>query len=186
MELRRFGGRKYARAAVWCRRFDGRTLMRLYAVLAAVTLGTSLVSGHAARAQELAASSMDVLREQLDLDKKAVVEANLILTEPQAAAFWPIYEEHQRELAAIDAQVVKLVNDYVDKYVSGSITDAIARRMIGEATALDEAEVALRKRTLAKLDGAVPAIEAARYLQIENKIRAVVKFDLADAIPLVE
>ncbi|RPI62831.1 MAG: hypothetical protein EHM50_03250, partial [Lysobacterales bacterium] len=136
-----------------------------------------------AQGQELTASSMDVLRDQLDLDKKAVVEANLILSESQAAAFWPIYEEYQRELAAIDEQLVKLVNEYADKYVQGSITDAIARRMIGEATALDEAEVALRKKTLLKLDGVVPAIEAARYLQIENKIRAVVRFDLADAIP---
>jgi hypothetical protein len=160
--------------------------MRLYAALAVVMGGLAWLPIHPAEAQEVTASSMDVLRDQLDLDKKAVVEANLVLTESQAAAFWPIYEEHQRELEAIDARVVKLVNDYVDKYVSGSITDAIARRMIGEATALDEAELALRKKTLAKLDGAVPAIEAARYLQIENKIRAVVKFDLADSIPLVE
>ena len=160
--------------------------MRLYAALIAVTLGLSLVPAHPGHAQELAASSMDALRDQLGLDKKAVVESNLVLTESQAASFWPIYEEHQRELDAIDARVVKLVNDYVDKYVSGSITDALARRMIGEATALDEAEIALRKRTLMKLDGVVPAIEAARYLQIENKIRAVVKFDLGDTIPLVE
>jgi hypothetical protein len=160
--------------------------MRLYAALAVVMGGLAWLPLYPAQAQELTASSMDVLRHQLDLDKKGVVEANLVLTESQAAAFWPIYEEHQRELEAIDARVVKLVNDYVDKYVSGSITDAIARQMIGEATALDEAEVALRKKTLAKLDDAVPAIEAARYLQIENKIRAVVKFDLADAIPLVE
>ena len=55
-------------------------------------------------AQELSASSMDVLRDQLGLDKKAVVEANLILTESQAASFWPIYEEYQRELGAIDAR----------------------------------------------------------------------------------
>jgi len=160
--------------------------MRLYTALATFTLGMAMVCAVPAQGQEVTASSMDVLRDQLDLDKKAVVEANLILSESQAAAFWPIYEEYQAELAAIDAQLVKLVNEYADKYIQGSITDAIARRMIGEATALDEAEVALRKKTLLKLDDVVPAIEAARYLQIENKIRAVVRFDLADAIPLVE
>jgi hypothetical protein len=35
-------------------------------------------------------------------------------------------------------------------------------------------------------DGVIPPIEAARYLQIENKIRAVVRFDLADQISLVD
>ena len=160
--------------------------MRLYAALAAFTLGTSLLSANSAHGQELTTSSMDVLREQLDLDKKDVVEGNLLLTDSQAAAFWPIYDDYQKELAAIDARLVKLVNEYREKYVSGSITDVIARRMIGEALALDEAEVALRKKTVMKLDAMVPPIEAARYLQIENKIRAVVRFDLADAIPLVE
>ena len=146
----------------------------------------SLLCTSSAQGQELTTSSMDVLRDQLDLDKKDVVEGNLMLTDSQAAAFWPIYDEYQKELAAIDARLVKLVNEYREKYVSGSITDVIARRMIGEALALDEAELALRKNTLMKLDGMVPPIEAARYLQIENKIRAVVRFDLADAIPLVE
>jgi hypothetical protein len=160
--------------------------MRLYAAVAAFTMGMWLSPAGPAQGQGLAASSMDVLRDQLGLDKKAVVAANLILTEPQAASFWPIYEDYQRELEAIDAQLVDVVNEYVERYTNGSITDAIARRLIGEATALDEDEVALRKKTLLKLDGVVPAIEAARYVQIENKIRAVVRFDLADAIPLVE
>jgi hypothetical protein len=31
----------------------------------------------------------------------------------------------------------------------------------------------------------MPAEKVARYLQIENKIRAVIKYELADAIPLV-
>jgi hypothetical protein len=163
-----------------------RTSMRLYAALAAITMGMSLVALRPVAAQELAASSMDVLRDRLDLDKRAVVEANLILTEAQAASFWPIYDDYQRELETIDGQLVKVVNEYVERYVNGSITDAIARRLIGDAITLDEAEVALRKKTMLKLDGVVPAIEAARYLQIENKIRAVVRFDLADAIPLVE
>jgi hypothetical protein len=160
--------------------------MRIYTALAAFTLGMSLLCANSAEGQPLTTSSMDVLRDQLGLDKKDIVEGNLILTDSQAAAFRPIYEEYQKELEAIDARVVKLVNEYRERWVSGSITDVIARRMIGEALALDEAEVALRKKTLMKLDGVIPAIEAARYLQIENKIRAVVKFDLADRIPLVE
>ena len=160
--------------------------MRLYVALAAFTLGMSLVSARPAEAQPLATSSMDVLRTQLALDKKAVVKSNLVLTERQAATFWPIYDDYQKELGAIDVRLVKLVNEYFERYVGGSITDAIAQRLIGEAMAIDEAEVALRKKTLMKLDGVVPAIQAARYLQIESKIRAVVKFDLADRIPLVE
>jgi hypothetical protein len=160
--------------------------MRLYSALAAFTLGIALVCARSAAGQELAASTMDVLREQLDIDKRTVVEKNLVLTESEAKSFWPIYEEYQRELEAIDRRIVELVNEYTEDIAKKAVTDAEARRLIVAATALDEAEVELRKRTIAKLNGVVPAIEAARYVQIENKIRAVVRFDLADRIPLVE
>jgi len=153
----------------------------------AVAIGWSLAALAAVSgAQELRVSSMDVLRAQLDIDKRVVVDENLVLTESAAAAFWPIYDDYQRELQAIDERVVHLVNEYVEAYGNGSITDATAKRLLDESLALDEAEIALRKRYSARLAGVIPAIEAARYLQIERKIRAAVEFDLMDRIPLVE
>jgi len=160
--------------------------MRFHFVPATLALGAALFCAACAGAQEVTESSMDVLREQLGVDKKLVVEENLVLTEDQAAAFWPIYEDYQKELKAIDQRVVRLVNEYADAYNDLSITNAKAKQLIDEAIAVDEAEVVLRKKYAARLNGVIPAIEVARYLQIENKIRAVIRFDLADVIPLVE
>jgi len=154
--------------------------------LAVLLACVSLLTAVGARAQGLDASSMDVLRKELELDKKDVIKANLVLTDAEAAKFWPVYENYQKELQAIDERVVRLVNEYADSYKAGSVSDTQAQRFIREAIAVDEAEVALRKRTARRLEGAIPAIEAARYLQIENKIRAVIMFDLADLVPLVE
>lgn len=152
----------------------------------AAVIGLTMLGANFAFAQDLEVSSMDVLRAQLDLDKRVVVEENLVLSESAAAAFWPIYEEYQRELRAIDERVVRLVNDYAEAFDNESITDATAKRLLDESLALDEAEVTLRKRYAERLAGVIPAIEAARYLQIERKIRAAVEYELADRIPLVE
>ena len=151
-----------------------------------VVVGIAVLCAAGAGAQDLEVSSMDVLREQLDLDKRAVVEENLVLSESQAKAFWPIYDEYQRELGAIDERVVRLINEYAEAASKGSITDATAKRLFDESLALEEAEVALRKRYARRLVGVIPTIEAARYLQIERKIRAAVEYELADRIPLVE
>jgi hypothetical protein len=156
--------------------------MRLHVI----GLSLAMLGVHSAGTQQLELSSMDVLRAQIDLDKRDVIEDNLILTEAAAAAFWPIYEEYQRELRAIDENVVRVANEYIEAYNSDSITDATAKRLLDESLALDEAEVALRKRYAARLVGVIPAIEAARYLQLERKIRAVLEYDLADRIPLIE
>jgi hypothetical protein len=153
---------------------------------AAAIIGLAMLGANVAFAQDLEVASMDVLRAQLDLDKRAVVEDNLVLSESEAAAFWPIYEEYQRELRAIDERVVRLVNEYAEAFGNDSLTDATAKRLLDESLALDEAEVTLRKRYAARLAGVIPAIEAARYLQLERKIRAAVEYELADKIPLVE
>jgi len=67
-----------------------------------------------------------------------------------------------------------------------SVTDAKAKALMDEALAIEAAELALKKSCLGRLDGVIPAMKAVRYLQIENKIRALIRFDLAANIPLVK
>ena len=52
--------------------------------------------------------------------------------------------------------------------------------------AADEAEIRARRTLQGKLVKALPAKKAARYLQLESKIRAVQAYDIAVAIPLVK
>jgi hypothetical protein len=44
--------------------------------------------------------------------------------------------------------------------------------------------VALKRAYLPRLGKVLPAKKVARYIQIENKIRAVLKYDLAQQSPL--
>ena len=52
--------------------------------------------------------------------------------------------------------------------------------------AIDQAELAKRQSFLPNIQAVLPATKVARYLQIENKIRALIKYELASAIPLVQ
>src|SRR6188508_329226 len=44
-----------------------------------------------------AQDSMQQLRQQLAADKKQMVTANMELTAQEAAAFWPVYDQYQKE-----------------------------------------------------------------------------------------
>jgi hypothetical protein len=151
-----------------------------------LALAALALLGFVALAQKDTASSMDVLREQLGVDKRHVVDANLVLTESQAKQFWPIYDEYQAELGVLHERFARVVREYAAAYDTGTLTNAYAVELLDEAIAVDEAEVELRKAYARRLKGVIPGIETARYLQIENKIHAVVKFDLAESIPLAE
>lgn len=143
--------------------------------------------GAPAYAQNTSADmNMQILRDKLKADKKVLVAANMQLTDAEAKAFWPIYDQYQSDLSAINKRLGEGILAYASAYKAGSISDASAKRFLDEAIAIDDAEARLRKDYAAKLTAAIPAAKAARYLQIESKIRAAIRYELAAEIPLVQ
>jgi hypothetical protein len=130
--------------------------------------------------------NMQILRDKLKADKKVVVAANMQLTDADAKAFWPIYDQYQNDLNAVNKRLGEAILAYADAYKAGPISDGSAKKFLDEAIAIDDAEAKLRKDYAAKLTNALPAAKAARYLQIESKIRAAIRYELAANIPLVE
>jgi hypothetical protein len=50
--------------------------------------------GALAAAQDKPADNMQIMREKVKADKKLLVASNMQLTEAEAKAFWPVYEEY--------------------------------------------------------------------------------------------
>jgi len=136
--------------------------------------------------QDKPADNMQILRDKVKADKKLVVAANMQLTESEAKAFWPVYEQYQKDLAAINQRIGKLIESYAADYRANTMTDEKAKKLTAEFVAIEKAEAGLKEAYVPKLSKVLPAKKVARYLQIENKIRALVKYELAREIPLVQ
>lgn len=139
-----------------------------------------------ALAQNAGTSTMDILRQKVKADKKLVVAANLALTDAEGKAFWPVYEAYQKDLMQINQRLAATIKAYADAYNKGPVTNEAAKKLIDEAMAIDDAEAKLKSAMVPKVLAALPATKAARYIQIENKIRAAIRYELAANIPLVE
>ena len=136
-------------------------------------------------AHDKPADNMQILRDKIRADKKLVVATNMELTETEAKNFWPIYEQYQKDLQKINQRMANLLESYADDFRNKSLTDEKAKKLINDALAIDRAEADLKTTYAPKLSNALPIRKVVRYLQIENKIRAVVKYDLASGVPLV-
>jgi len=132
------------------------------------------------------ASDMQILAQKIKADKKLVVAANMQLTEDEAKGFWPVYDAYQKDLQGINKRLVGAIKSYAAAYNKGPVSDETAKKLINEAIAIEEAEVKLKRSYVPKLEKVVPGMKVARYIQIENKIRAIGKYELAANIPLVE
>ena len=137
-------------------------------------------------AHESSHKSMETLREEVKADKKALTEENLKLTYNEGKAFWPIYESYQKDLDKINERLVTLITDYAKEYRERSLSDKKAKQLISKYLAIEEDQVKLKKSYMKKLSAVIPDIKVMTYLQMENKIQSIIRFDCAIGIPLAE
>jgi hypothetical protein len=138
-----------------------------------------------AATQSAADTNMEILKQKIKADKRFLVSSNMGLTDAESQAFWPLYDDYQMELQQVNEQFGKTIMDYAEVYDKGPIPNDTARSLMDRALAVEQAEVGLKRKYAGKLERVLPATKVARYIQIENKIRALVRAELAGKIPLI-
>lgn len=137
-------------------------------------------------AQSKLADEMQAVFPNLKADKKAFIARNMQLTDTEAKGFWPVYDAYQQDLQKISERLYKAIETYAKAYKSNSLTDEQAKFLIDESVAIEEAEVKLKRSYLPRLGKILPAKKVARYVQLESKMRAQVRYELAAELPLVQ
>ena len=166
---------------------NGRTNKGMWALfIVTVLMAAVMAFPTSALTQDKPTDNMQILREKVKADKKLLVATNMELTESEAKGFWPVYEDYQKDLAAINQRIGKLIESYTSDYRASTLTDEKAKKLIDELIAIEQAEAGLKAASVPKLRKVLPEKKVARYLQIENKIRAAVKYELAAGVPLAQ
>jgi hypothetical protein len=137
-----------------------------------------------ARAGEADEASMEILRDTLRTNKKAVVDVNLGLSDAEAKAFWPVYDRYQKDLTVVQDRLVAVVEDYAANFKT--MTDDKASELVNEYLAVEQDRSEVRRAFLDPISQALPGKKVMRFYQIENKIDAVLRYQLAATIPVVE
>ena len=132
------------------------------------------------------ASNLDIIHEKLKADKKLIVAKYMDLTESEAKKFWPVYEDYQKDLQKGNERIRGLIESYAADYRNKSLTDEKAKKLLDEWIAIDQEEGKRRSAFAPKVLQALPVKKAARYLQIENEYRILLRYELAAAVPLVQ
>lgn len=130
------------------------------------------------------ADQMDLLREKARADKRLLVSDALALTEDEAKAFWPVYNAYQSDMVAHYDKMLAMIDRFAKSYES--MSDATATTLLNDYLVLEANHVAILKSYVPRFEKVLPAKKVARLYQVENKLRALVNFELAKQIPLVK
>jgi hypothetical protein len=131
------------------------------------------------------ASNLEIIHAKLKADKKVIVAQYMELTESEAKKFWPVYDEYQKDLRTSNDRLLRLLESYAADYKNNSLTDEKAKKLLDEWIAIEQDEGKRRSAFAPKVLQTLPAKKAARYLQIENEYRVLLRYELAATVPLV-
>jgi hypothetical protein len=124
---------------------------------------------------------------QLDIaaaraDRKAIVGANMNLTDTQAKAFWPLYDAYEAKMDKLDDRHAHEVKTYAEHYQT--LTDQDATNKLDEMIPIKQARLDVQRQFVPKFRAAVSSINTTRFFQIDNKLSAMIQCDIAQIVPL--
>ena len=151
-------------------------------ILLATVLALAL-SATPGRAGEAARANLDILRDTIRANRKALVAANLTLSDEEAARFWPLYDRYQADLKLVQDRAVKIIEDYTASF--NNLSDDKALKLADDWLSAEGDRVKVRRTYLDQFAKVLPGRKVVRFYQIENKMDAVLRYDLAGQIPVV-
>ena len=125
----------------------------------------------------------ELTRKAIKANKKVIVAQNMMLSEMEQKKFWPVYNTYQVELDKLNARMMNLIHEYAEYYKY--LTDKKAEMLLTEFFDIREEKIKLRKSYVDKFKDVLSPKRLLRYYQVENKLEAIIRHDMAREIPLV-
>ena len=149
-----------------------------------VVLLAAVLASVAAGAADAPEATPETLLETVRANRKALVAVNLALSAEEAGKFWPLYDRYQKELDVIGDRVEGIIEDYVASF--RELSNEKALRLMEDYLAAEAERVQVRHAYLPEFAKILPGRTVARFYQIENKMDAVLRYDRAATIPVIE
>ena len=136
-----------------------------------------------APAQQLLNNEDPFFRMAFNEEKRTLVQEFLDLSEADAAAFWPLYNDYEQERQTIGGARLTLAESYADKY--DALTEAQADGFVTEALRLRRAHQRLLQRYYNKIKKKTSPLVATQWLQLEEYLYTAILWELYEEIPFV-
>src|SRR5215467_13364526 len=127
---------------------------------------------------------IELLRSDIRQQKAQIMGAVMKLDVDQAANFWPIYSEHDAESTKLNNLSRANIREYARHY--DDMIDAKADELIQNAMDYRKEESELLAKYHGQVKSSLVAIQAARFLEIEEQILLIIDLQIESASPIVE
>jgi len=126
------------------------------------------------------------VRATMQKQKDEVMGAEMKLTAPEDKVFWPLYREYQEALGKLQDRSFKLLAGYGQERENETFTDQKAKALLDEYLDIEREGLWLKRTYMDKFAKILPAGKVMRYFQLENKIAAMINYQMTQGVPLAK
>ena len=129
-------------------------------------------------------SYIELLRTDLNAQRRQIINETMQLDDKQARIFWPIYNDYEANLDKLGDEKLAIVQEYATNFLT--MTNEKADELAQRVMALDDQRMALRRKYYDLMKKSLPAILVVRFFQVENQIQLLVDLKIASNLPIIE
>ena len=159
-------------------------MSKTFPLLPALLTSMALLGTAAPCLAQSATDEIEMVRVIVQAERKAVVAANMNLSDAESEAFWPVYNEYETEVRSVNDRRVKILTELARNFET--LTDAQAIDLLEQHFKFQQERIKVRKSYMKKFKKVLSGKQLARFYQIDGKIDTMIDFDIARAIPLVD
>ena len=126
---------------------------------------------------------LELLRRDLRSEKKKIIAMNLPLTETEAVAFWPIYDQYAGSMTKHYDEFYAIIKEYAA--TQKTLTDADALSMVKRWSDIQVRLAQTRQKYVPMFEKVVAGKKAAHFFQIDRRLYALMDLQIASEVPLV-
>ncbi len=150
---------------------------------ALVFLAAVVLAGYAAETfAQQERDEIELMLAQIRTNRQAIVTENLGLTAEESAVFWPLYRQFQNDRALMVDRTMKMLTEFRDNF--DGLSEEQAKTLVDEYFKIQKEELRLNEKYLREFRKILSQKKTLRYFQIENKLDAIIDYDLSQVIPL--
>ena len=148
-----------------------------------VLLTAAVLAGFASDAfAQQERDEIELMLAQIRTNRQAIVTENLALTAAESEVFWPLYRQFQNDRALMVDRTMKMLTEFRDNF--DVLSEEQAKALVDEYFKIQKEELRLNEKYLGEFRKILSQKKTLRYFQIENKLDAIIDYDLSQVIPL--
>jgi hypothetical protein len=126
-----------------------------------------------------------LLRKNLQAEAKQLITKNMQLTDSEAAAFWPLYDQYAAEVRKVNDTRFGLIKQYATVYKT--MTPDEANSMVKLLADSDQTIISLRMQYLPRFQQALPgSTKAALFMQLDRRLDSLFNVQIASQLPAIK